>query len=60
MVILSVPEILSKKRNGDELQDGELEYFIECVCNEEIDRSQVTFYNSFGMVRVTIQTVFRV
>lgn len=41
MVILSVPEILSKKRNGDELQDGELEYFVECVCNEEIDRSQI-------------------
>ena len=46
MVILSVPEILSKKRNGDELQDGELEYFVECVCNEEIDRSQVTFFVS--------------
>ena len=42
MVILSVPEILSKKRSGEELQDGELEYFIECVCKQQIDRSQVS------------------
>ena len=42
MAILSVPEILSKKRSGEELLDGELEYFIDCVCKQEIDRSQVS------------------
>ena len=41
MVILSVPEVLSKKRQGGELMDDEIEYFVECVCSKDIDRSQV-------------------
>lgn len=43
MVILSVPEILARKRSGAELQNEEIEYFIECVCKRDIDRSQVCF-----------------
>jgi thymidine phosphorylase len=42
MIDLSIPEILSKKRNGEELKDEELDYFIDCVCKEKIDRSQVS------------------
>ena len=45
MAILSVPEILSKKRSGEELLDGELEYFVDCVCKHDIDRSQVSKIN---------------
>jgi len=41
MVILSVPEVLSKKRQGGELMDDEIEYFVECVCSKDIDRSQI-------------------
>lgn len=41
-VILSLPEILLKKRSGEELLNEELNYFIECVCKNEIDRSQVS------------------
>ncbi|KAL5261166.1 hypothetical protein ACHWQZ_G007017 [Mnemiopsis leidyi] len=40
-MILSIPEILSKKRNGEELLEEELEYFIDCVCNDKIDKSQI-------------------
>ena len=41
MVVLSVPEILARKRGGTELQDEEIEFFIDCVCKRDIDRSQV-------------------
>ena len=41
MVILSVPSILSKKKDGEELSDEELQFFIDCVCNHNVDRSQV-------------------
>ena len=41
-VILSLPEILLKKRNGEELLEDELKYFVDCICKKEIDRSQVS------------------
>ena len=46
MVILSVPEILLKKKDGGELSDEELQFFIDCVCNNSVDRSQV-YYSYF-------------
>ena len=62
MVILSVPEVLSKKRQGGELMDDEIEYFVECVCSKDIDRSQVrdTFERYSFWVKVLVAIILTV
>ena len=41
MTILSIPEILLKKKSGLELNDAEIQYFVACVGNKTIDASQI-------------------
>eukprot|EP00116_Pleurobrachia_bachei_P006870 sb/3467132/ len=39
--VLSIPTILGRKRNGDELSDSEIQYFIDSVCDQSIHPSQI-------------------